>query len=263
MKFIKILKWIGIILLSLYIILNIAMYFGSFFGSGEYKVMNKFKVVNNTLYFKGEIDSHEFRRFNEFFNEDISTFVVNSWGGDIQQGILIGEVLSKNNITVIVDGVCGSSCANYFFASGTKRIITKGSFVLYHGGLNDGTFDGMRGFPIPVNFSAFLVYGEFIKTTRAYASFFDREIALYDNKAINNEIIIESRKKLEGDKYSFWIPDRVTFKSYGFDTKDFWFAKTQKEKDDAINSYCKTEERGYDECKKLFGEFLINIDRNY
>jgi ATP-dependent protease ClpP protease subunit len=59
--------------------------------------------------------------------------VVSSGGGDTDYGIKIGEIVFSNKLTVEVDTICFSSCANYIFPAGTTRTIRKDAFVGWHG----------------------------------------------------------------------------------------------------------------------------------
>ena len=58
--------------------------------------------------------------------------MVNSSGGDSYDGVRMGLDLAKRHIDVIVDGVAGSSAANYLFLAGKHKTICRG-FVGFHG----------------------------------------------------------------------------------------------------------------------------------
>jgi len=237
------------------------------YSSGTYEIGNKYTTSkdNKTLYFRGDIDGYEFKRFNHFFHQEIDNFVVNSSGGDIKQAILIAEVLSKSGIKVIVDGVCGSSCANYFFVAGKQREIRKNSFLLYHGGLSDGTFTMIDtgSWPVPSDFIGLFSYWAMYKTSKEYAGFKDREKQLYKNGDVDLAIIKTSREKIEGGKYHFWSPNKDALNGYGFDTTHFWYPLNKKEKADAIKYICENKidyaaDRNIEKCEETFSQkFLI------
>lgn len=233
-----------------------------------YEVGNKYKVSDDkkTLYFKGEIDGHEFKRFSEFFNEDIETLEVNSVGGDILQAVLMAEVLSKNNIKVVVDGVCGSSCANYLFVSGKTREVKKDSFLMYHGGLTDGTFTMVDTpfLPIPRSIMQVLFYTAVVAGGKPYDGFKARERALYKEAGIDVNIIKTSRMKLEGLKYQFWIPNKDTLQSFGFDTSNISYPKNREEVISSVKTICETKmndkRQTKEECENRFLEkFTIEL----
>lgn len=244
---------------------NIITYF--LYTSPTYEIGNKYTISkdNKTLYFRGDIDAHEFKRFTHFFHKNINNFVVNSSGGDIKQAILIAEVLSKNAIKVIVDGVCGSSCANYYFVSGKQREIRKNSFLLYHGGLSDGTFTMIdTGYwPVPNSFMTLFSYWAMYKTSKEYQGFKNREKQLYKNGGVDLSIIRTSRDKIQGGKYHFWSPNKAALNGYGFDTTHFWYPANKKEKRDAIKYVCENKidyaaARNIEKCEETFSQkFLI------
>ena len=74
-----------------------------------------------------------------------STLVVNSKGGDVNAALDIADYLSSSGVSVVVDGFCLSSCANYIFVAGRRKIGLQGSFVGFHGGpaiTTKPTYDG-------------------------------------------------------------------------------------------------------------------------
>lgn len=262
-------KFIFSVILGFIVIVVIGNIFTYFSSLYPYELGNKYTLSedNKTLYFRGAIDEYEFKRFNSFFHKKINNFVVNSLGGDIKQAVLIAQVLSKNNIKVIVDGVCGSSCSNYFFVSGKQREIKKNSFLLYHGGLNDGTFTMIDtgSLPVPSNFMELLSYANMYKNSKEYNGFKDRERQLYKNAGVDLAIIKTSREKLQGEKYHFWSPNKDTLNKYGFDTVNFWHPSSKQEKIDAIKYVCENKidyAAAIDtkKCEKTFSQkFLIEL----
>jgi len=56
---------------------------------------------------------------------------VNSYGGDERAAILIAEQIAKHRLPVVVDGVCGSACANYLLPAAPG--VTVDGIVLMHG----------------------------------------------------------------------------------------------------------------------------------
>jgi hypothetical protein len=64
----------------------------------------------------------------------IRSLTVNSFGGDANEGLCMGILVRNSNLDVIVDGNCGSSCANYLFAAGHTKTIRAG-YVGFHGNM--------------------------------------------------------------------------------------------------------------------------------
>lgn len=73
---------------------------------------------------KGRIDSAFFPPRKIF---------IQSGGGDAYAGLAIGYLIQKNNLDVHVVDVCSSSCANYLFPSGRRKILSQNAIVMYHG----------------------------------------------------------------------------------------------------------------------------------
>lgn len=85
------------------------------------------------LTFFGEIQKDELSKFQKIYRPTDQTFVVNSPGGNMDAALSIGQILIANkNLTIVVHGICASSCANYFFVAGNKKIIDHG-IVGFHG----------------------------------------------------------------------------------------------------------------------------------
>lgn len=87
------------------------------------------------IVYKGVIDARyvlEAIRLAEMKN--ISTLKISSGGGDVEAGIELGYWIRENNIEVIIDGVCFSSCANYVFTAANKVVVKSGAIVGWHGG---------------------------------------------------------------------------------------------------------------------------------
>lgn len=61
--------------------------------------------------------------------------VVRSLGGDVENGMKMGEAILDRGAAVHVFGFCASSCANYIFLAGTERHVMLDSVVFFHGGI--------------------------------------------------------------------------------------------------------------------------------
>ena len=61
--------------------------------------------------------------------------VVNSGGGEINAAMAMAEVMVPRQTTVVADRQCISSCANYLFLVGDRRVVTSGTLLGYHGGI--------------------------------------------------------------------------------------------------------------------------------
>lgn len=64
----------------------------------------------------------------------VELVVQGSDGGDLASGLDVAETLSERKNTVIANGVCASSCANYLWLMADHRVITKRGLLMFHGG---------------------------------------------------------------------------------------------------------------------------------
>lgn len=63
-----------------------------------------------------------------------SVIVAKSEGGDVRVALAIGEMISGSEISLIVDGYCLSSCANYILPAAKYKYILNDAIVGWHGG---------------------------------------------------------------------------------------------------------------------------------
>ena len=59
---------------------------------------------------------------------------IRSGGGDVNLGMDVGEWVFRNQLDVEVTDHCVSSCANYIFTAGRRKILNPDSIVMWHGG---------------------------------------------------------------------------------------------------------------------------------
>ncbi len=91
-------------------------------------------IDGTTVTYVGHISEKNAERFlNRVKGKTLTTLVIHSGGGEINPGMDMGNWVFDNQIDVVVDGVCMSSCANYIFPAGRVKTITEGSIVGWHG----------------------------------------------------------------------------------------------------------------------------------
>ncbi len=104
------------------------------------------RVENNTIFYNGDISKKSWEAFsNAVANKtitDVRKIVINSGGGDTIYGRKLGAWVLKRNMIVEVEGGCFSSCANYVFVAGRKKLIRQGAFVGWHGSEAQQRIDG-------------------------------------------------------------------------------------------------------------------------
>jgi ATP-dependent Clp endopeptidase proteolytic subunit ClpP len=118
--------------------------------NGEYKEPAFLEVTDNKIYFYAEVHRDKVLQLNKKIselnnnltrqklqydlNEDIPIHLyINSFGGSIFSGFSAMDHILKSRLPVItvVDGVCASA-ATFLSVVGTKRYITKHSYMLIH-----------------------------------------------------------------------------------------------------------------------------------
>jgi hypothetical protein len=76
--------------------------------------------------------------------QPLTLVVEGSDGGDLASGLDIAKALSTRNSTVIANGMCASSCANYLWLLANHRIITKRGLLIFHGGATLALLPGIN-----------------------------------------------------------------------------------------------------------------------
>jgi len=70
---------------------------------------------------------------NALASDEVRELWVESDGGDVEAGQRMGRVIRDRELVVVVTGACISSCANYLFTAGKRRVIRPDGFVVWHG----------------------------------------------------------------------------------------------------------------------------------
>jgi hypothetical protein len=63
----------------------------------------------------------------------VERLVISSRGGGVEAGIALGRWVRERGLDVEVADVCLSSCANYVFTAGARKILRPGAVVGWHG----------------------------------------------------------------------------------------------------------------------------------
>lgn len=69
--------------------------------------------------------------------------MIRSGGGDLHAGMMLGDFINKRRMTVEVLDFCISSCANYVFLAGERKILNPNSLVIFHGGPKQANFGSL------------------------------------------------------------------------------------------------------------------------
>lgn len=91
---------------------------------------------NNVLHYDGGINKDANQRTFELYKSlpnKPTKLNITSKGGDVMEGIRLGNWVFDNQFDVIVDKGCASSCANYVFPAGKTKYLYKDSALIWHG----------------------------------------------------------------------------------------------------------------------------------
>lgn len=100
----------------------------------------KEKELGNFACFNGGIYLSSWREFSRVRrSRSIRYLVIDSHGGSSKHAIKIAEWLEKNNVTLVVNRECISSCANYIFLAHVRKVVLAESVVAWHG-VPSGTY---------------------------------------------------------------------------------------------------------------------------
>jgi hypothetical protein len=90
----------------------------------------------NQLHYNGYFEQESNRKLIRLYMETPikpETLIMSSEGGNVMNGIELGEWVYDTGLVVVVDGVCASSCANYVFTAGRQKGLKKDSVIIWHG----------------------------------------------------------------------------------------------------------------------------------
>jgi hypothetical protein len=92
------------------------------------------RVDTDTARYRGEISAESNQRFfASVAKRPVKRLIIDSPGGEVEAGIALGYWVYRHGIDVIVEGRCLSSCANYVFPAGRRKVIRQGAYVAWHG----------------------------------------------------------------------------------------------------------------------------------
>ncbi|MEM9103354.1 MAG: hypothetical protein AAGB12_13635 [Pseudomonadota bacterium] len=98
---------------------------------------NNVYLKNNTLHYYGKItENNNEELFTAYHkaSKKPSRLKITSKGGDIKHGMALGKFVWKNKLDIEVGEYCLSSCANYVFTAGKRKILNQTSTLGWHGG---------------------------------------------------------------------------------------------------------------------------------
>ncbi len=171
----------------------------------------------------GMISGGDLDRFRAVFDEDVKYLTVDSKGGDVYEAVQIGMILKEAKVTVIVRGLCLSSCANYFFTAGEKRIID-GGLVGFHGNATAlaadyGGAEELLESSMPFWIKLFYSQESKEEKIRDMRQTIKLEKEFFADLGISQELFditqLADKGKGDGQNYVFLLPTPSTFAGYG------------------------------------------------
>lgn len=176
------------------------------------------QISKDTLTFKGAIESSDLEKFKTAFSPEIKKIIVDSGGGDAEVGLSIGEIISNADVSIEVQGICVSSCANYLFTAGKHKILNQG-IVGYHGNMTallnsmskEEFLNQMKKYGASDE-QANEVYSHFISEV------LPRENSFFAKLGISQDLFNRTQREDKGmgsGTYSALLPKAETFLKYG------------------------------------------------
>lgn len=207
-------------------------------------------VDGETLRFSGRIFLGDADKVQAALGPAIQKVVLTSLGGDMEEGIRIGEMFSRSHLQVIVEHYCMSSCANYLFTAGRERTVSHGSVVCYHGGSPRNDED-LKAFFLHVARQSHVdelvsdqdlqnlivgIRGEYDKYAEEEANLL-RQWGIKDEILANSDVRMVPRKIIGASDLSVrrfmeamnvvWCPSPDLLRRYGIETEGMWYPASE------------------------------------
>lgn len=147
------------------------------------------------------------------------TLAIRSRGGDVLMGMALGQWIHTHKLNVKVMEFCLSSCANYVFTAGVRKIVSSNAMIGFHGGLGSHEFsidDSRKAEYDAMSPTQKAAFQDQLRRERQPE--LDREIAFFKAIGVRQEITTYGQqarfKKKVGDGWTF---TQEGFKSFGVD----------------------------------------------
>jgi hypothetical protein len=94
----------------------------------------------DAVVYRGGLAAGANARVRELLEEGgVRRLRITSGGGEIGLGMDLGELVHRHALDVEVAGVCASSCANYVFPAGVRKLLAADAVLVWHGSaIQDG-----------------------------------------------------------------------------------------------------------------------------
>ena len=176
------------------------------------------KPSEKSISFTGEVEEGDFESLKLVITKNTERLILNSPGGDAVEGLKIGQELLRYSIDTEVQGICISSCANYLFPIGNRKIISHG-VVGYHGNITAVVTIGKDEFLKTLRDSGLsndaveALYQQFLAASEMESAFYSR---LGISQTLFDRTYARDKGMGDGNAYLALAPTLATFKKYGF-----------------------------------------------
>jgi hypothetical protein len=96
------------------------------------------------LHYIGYLDDDANRRLFALYDSlatKPSVLAITSRGGDVATGLDLGHWVHEKKLDIKVTQHCLSSCANYIFTAGARKVVGNSAVIGFHGGISSQSFD--------------------------------------------------------------------------------------------------------------------------
>jgi hypothetical protein len=167
------------------------------------------RTSSDAISFSGTIEKDELQRFLAVYQATDKKLVVDSGGGNMDAALHIALIL-EGKVDVVVKGLCASSCANYFFIAGRRKVIERG-IVGYHGDWK--AMVSSQGFKEGVA----QIAPEIRKPLLSYhTNMVELETAFLARAGVSQELFDMTQKENDDGLYDIYLPGPESFAKYGF-----------------------------------------------
>jgi hypothetical protein len=182
-----------------------------------------------TITLRGDIDQAMLESFRRQLRTTTSTVRITSAGGLSAPALLIAEDIARLQLTVVVSGLCASSCAQLIFVAGKRRVVEPGSIILFHNSIASMVLLGEKiGHSAPAGW---------IHQFRALQG---REAELYRRRGVSAQALLDPeyammprciafRRTFDGRLewtvirlYRGWVPTRAYMEAVGIQFTGPW-----------------------------------------
>ena len=132
----------AVLLIGLTHMFHQAAFAGSEIPPAKVKLIDQGRAIHYRGYLDGPANTQVAETIKSSGGR-VSRLVIDSGGGDVNQGMDLAEIVLAHQLDVEVERLCASSCANYVFPAAKNKVIQPGAVVVWHGsaiqeGLDEG-----------------------------------------------------------------------------------------------------------------------------